>query len=226
MTIHQALANVMVEVQSVRKTDRNEAQNFNFRGIDSVVNALAPALRKFGVIVYPEVLSFEYDTIHIGRDNRPMGHVKLLVRYTFQTLDGSSISTVVAGESMDAGDKGTAKAMSVAFRTALLQTFALPTDEPDPDSYTYERGDAEPETKPKPTMKKLERTKGIPPSQTNGTIASALIVKMGTCNTLDELAQIAGEIVMFKDSGEISEADVTWLRREFTKHAKAIEARG
>ena len=32
--------------------------------------------------------------------------------------------------------------MSVAFRTALLQALALPTDEPDPDSQVYERDNA------------------------------------------------------------------------------------
>ncbi len=40
---------------------------------------------------------------------------------------------------MDGGDKATAKAMSVAFRIALLQALALPTSEPDPDSSSYER---------------------------------------------------------------------------------------
>jgi hypothetical protein len=44
---------------------------------------------------------------------------------------------------MDSGDKATAKAMSVAYRTALLQVLCLPTDEPDPDSHTYERAPVE-----------------------------------------------------------------------------------
>ena len=43
---------------------------------------------------------------------------------------------------MDGGDKATAKAMSVAFRIALLQALALPTSEPDPDSTSYERSPA------------------------------------------------------------------------------------
>jgi hypothetical protein len=67
-----------------------------------------------------------------------MGHARIEVRYSF--TDGTdTIATVVAGEAMDAGDKATAKAMSVAFRTALLQTFCLPTDEKDPDEDTYVR---------------------------------------------------------------------------------------
>jgi hypothetical protein len=39
---------------------------------------------------------------------------------------------------MDSGDKAAAKAHSIALRTFLLQVLALPTDEPDPDSFTYE----------------------------------------------------------------------------------------
>ena len=50
------------------------------------------------------------------------------------------MSGLVAAEAFDSGDKATAKAMSVALRTFLLQLLALPTDEPDPDSFTYELG--------------------------------------------------------------------------------------
>jgi hypothetical protein len=45
---------------------------------------------------------------------------------------------------MDSGDKAIAKAMSVAFRTALLQTLALPTDEADPDTSSYQRSEPKP----------------------------------------------------------------------------------
>ena len=54
-------------------------------------------------------------------------------------VDGSTLTATVAAEAWDTGDKATPKAMSVAFRTALLQALALPTDEPDPDSHTYVR---------------------------------------------------------------------------------------
>jgi hypothetical protein len=40
---------------------------------------------------------------------------------------------------MDTSDKATAKAMSVALRTYLLQTLMLPTDEKDPDADYHER---------------------------------------------------------------------------------------
>ncbi len=141
--IVQALASIMDSVGAVRKADRNSSQNFNFRGIDAVVNAVSPALRHYGVVVTPELQSVEYGTVEIGKNRTAMGHVRVVVKYTFTAEDGSSLTATVPGEAMDSGDKATAKAMSVAFRTALLQALALPTDEPDPDSQSYERAPAQ-----------------------------------------------------------------------------------
>lgn len=138
-TIQTALANVMHDVREVAKKDRNTSQNFSFRGIDAVVNAVGPALRAHNVIVMPNVESYDYGTVQIGRNNTSMGHVRLKVNYRFTGPAGDSLDCVVVGEAMDSGDKATAKAMSVCFRTALLQALALPTDEPDPDSQSYER---------------------------------------------------------------------------------------
>lgn len=137
--IVEALSKVMADVGAVKKGDRNTAQNFNFRGIDAVVNAVSPALRAHGIVVTPELVSIDRDTVEIGKNRTTMGHVTVVVKYTFTATDGSSVSATVAGEAMDSGDKATPKAMSVAFRTALLQALCLPTDEPDPDSHSYER---------------------------------------------------------------------------------------
>lgn len=139
MKIHEALAAVMTDVQAVGKTDRNTAQNFSFRGIDAVLNAVGPVLRRHGVVVLPEVLEDRFDTVEVGQKRTPMGHVVLRVAYSFVGPEGDSLRCVVAAEAMDSGDKAYPKAMSVAFRTALLQALALPTDEPDPDTYSYER---------------------------------------------------------------------------------------
>jgi len=144
MEIIKQLSQVMEDVGAVRKTERNTHQSFNFRGIDNVVNAVSPALRKHGVVVVPTVNTSEAETVEIGQNRTRMGYVRVNVTYTFYAQDGSSIATTVVAESMDSGDKATAKAMSVAFRTALLQTLCLPTDEADPDADTYVRSDAKP----------------------------------------------------------------------------------
>lgn len=140
MTVHEALAAVMADVQAVAKKDRNEHQKFSFRGIDAVVNAVGPALRKHGVVVVPSVDEVTYETV-ATTTGKPSTACRVLVTYTFWKGD-SSLSCRVAAEAWDAGDKATPKAMSVAFRTALLQALALPTDEPDPDVSSYERAPA------------------------------------------------------------------------------------
>ncbi len=140
--IHERLLAVMNDVQAVGKNDRNTSQNFNFRGIDAVINAVGPAFRKHGVFVVPEVQSSVYAQVEVGKNRTPMGHCRLEVAFAFVASDGSQVEAVVPAEAMDSGDKATAKAMSVALRTALLQVLALPTDEPDPDASSYERAPA------------------------------------------------------------------------------------
>lgn len=139
MTVHQALSKVMAEVQAVRKDSKNQAQRFNFRGIDAVMNAVGPALRKHGVTILPE-------DVEVHRSNgttangKQTAEVVTKVTYRVYGPAGDSIHGKVAAEAMDFGDKAIAKAMSVAYRTFLLQALTIPTDEPDPDSESYERG--------------------------------------------------------------------------------------
>lgn len=139
MTVHQALSKVMAEVQAVRKDSKNQAQRFNFRGIDAVMNAVGPALRKHGVVILPE-------DVDVHRSNGTTANGKqtaeVVVKVTYRVYgpSGDSIHGKVAAEAMDFGDKAIAKAMSVAYRTFLLQALTIPTDDPDPDSESYERG--------------------------------------------------------------------------------------
>lgn len=143
-TIHQALNAVMLQVRGVEKSERNNAPNanYNFRGIDAVTNAVGPALRDHGVIVAPRVLDWNYGTVVVGVKQTQMSHSRLLIEFTWYGPGGDSLVTVAAGEAFDSGDKATAKAHSVAFRTAMIQTLCLPTDERDPNEDTYERSEA------------------------------------------------------------------------------------
>lgn len=136
--IYAALAAVMQDCDHVAKRDRNEAQRFLFRGVDAVVNAVGPILRKHRVIVAPTVESVDYAQVPT-RNGGQMTSCRVVATYTFYADDGTSVATRVAAESFDSGDKATPKAMSVAFRTALLQALALPTDDPEPDAQIYEQ---------------------------------------------------------------------------------------
>lgn len=136
--IAAALAAVMADCDHVAKRDRNNHDGYAFRGIDAVLNAVGPILRRHGVIVLPTLEDVTYATVHTST-GKPASACRVVVTFTFIAEDGSTLAAKVPGEAWDRGDKAVPKAMSVAFRTALIQSLALPTDEPDPDSHTYEQ---------------------------------------------------------------------------------------
>jgi ERF superfamily len=144
-TIYELIADAKRQIGPVGKTDWNEQQHFKFRGVDAVINAVAPVFDRLGIIPAPELLESAYQTVEIGSQRTRMGHVRLTVRYNFQGPGGPDagvLPATVPGEAMDVGDKATSKAMSVALRTALIQVLNLPTAETDPDQDTYERSEA------------------------------------------------------------------------------------
>lgn len=132
-TVQEALARVMGDVRAVGKDERNKQQGFNFRGIDAVLNAVGPALRAHGVIVTPHLDSLTRRQTTTSK-GAAMNCVDVVVTYTFTGPAGDVLTATVPGEAFDSGDKATPKAMSVAFRTALLQALALPTTDTDVDA--------------------------------------------------------------------------------------------
>lgn len=130
-TVLEALANVMADVTSIAKKDFNDFHKFNFRGIDTVLKHVGPAFRDHRIVPMPELRDVHSDDL-TAKDGKRKRGVTLTVAYTFYGPRGDSITTVVPGEANDTEDKATSKAMSVAYRTALLQVLAIPTGERDP----------------------------------------------------------------------------------------------
>lgn len=171
--VHVAMAAVMADVRALGKNDRNAHFGYQFRGVDATVNALGPAMRTHGVVLLPQVEHIEYRDVQIGPPNkrRDAHEVKVRVRYTFVGPKGDRLDVVTCGEAIDEADKGTAKATSVALRIALLQTFALPTDDPDPDASDVQRGER---GNDRPTG---EREQAGRPSERGLTLAAASLAK-------------------------------------------------
>lgn len=138
VSIHASLSAVMADVREVKKGDRNSSQGYAFRGIDAVINAVGPILRKHKVVVVPEVQTVNYRDVTTS-GGKPSRECTVTVKYRFYGPSGDYVDCTTPGESLDFGDKGAPKAMSVAYRIALLQALCLPTDDPDPDSHSYER---------------------------------------------------------------------------------------
>ena len=143
-TIHVLLGKVMSDVLQVKKKSRVEVTNgpkYNFRGVDAVVNAVGPVLRLYRVVVVPDVQSVSYQDVETGKARTPGRAAMVTVKYRFIGPLGDEVTATVAAEAIDSGDKATAKAMAVAWRTCLVQVLAIPTGDPDPDSASYERSE-------------------------------------------------------------------------------------
>jgi hypothetical protein len=198
-TIYTLIPKVMDEIGAIGKDRKNIQQNYQFRGIDDLYNAVHSALARHGVFCVPTVIDQK-------REERPsksggvLIYTVLTIKYTFYAPDGSFFDAVVIGEGMDSGDKSGNKAMSGAQKYALLQVFCIPTEEPK---------DSENES---PEVKPIAMT------------AEELVDKMTTSNNLFELknryakyaeqiGKLSGEdkvkVTMAKDrrKTELQEAD-------------------
>lgn len=134
--IYGKIADCMQQIGAIGKNSRNAQQNFMYRGVDAVMNALKPVLTANRMFCVPEVLEQNREE----RQTRSGGNLIysiLKMRYTLYAEDGSNVSAVVIGEGMDSADKGSNKAMSVAYKYAMFQIFSIPTEEmADPDAET------------------------------------------------------------------------------------------
>jgi hypothetical protein len=129
---------VMRDIPAIGKDSRNQSQGFNFRGIDSVYNDLNAVLAKHGVVTLPMAGTPTIEE-RTNAKGTVLRFVSLPMTYRFLAEDGSYQDCTTIGEGMDSGDKGTNKAMAIAHKYALLQTFLIPTEEQkDPDYETHE----------------------------------------------------------------------------------------
>lgn len=141
MKVYESIAQVSAELahSGISKDRNNAQQGYKFRGIDDCLNALAPLLSKHHLVLLPEVLERE----KAERETKQGGalfYVTVKVKYVFvNTEDFSKHDVVTYGEAMDTADKATNKAMSAAYKYAVIQAFCIPTEgDNDADATTHE----------------------------------------------------------------------------------------
>lgn len=131
MSVYKAISAVAKEMaeQGISKDRENRQQGFNFRGIDQVYNALAPALVRHGLLILPRITERTV-TERASQRGGVLFYVVVKAEFDFvATEDGSRHTVVTYGEAMDSGDKATNKAMSIAYKYAAFQTFCIPTEQ-------------------------------------------------------------------------------------------------
>lgn len=135
--IYTAIANIMADVKAIPKSQRNETQKFQYRGIDDIMNDLHDIFAKNKVFILPNVLETTEERIPQDEKNRSLRFVRTKMSYTFVADDGSDLEIIMEGEAMDYGDKALSKSYSVALKYALIQMLLIPTsDDKDPDAHS------------------------------------------------------------------------------------------
>lgn len=141
--VHLAWLRVRKDIRGIAKGEEyNDGYSrYNFRGVDATVQAFAPVTMRHGVNVIPHQVDATYRDTKTAKGKATR---ECTVTITWHIIGprGDVIVAQSQGEALDSGDKGTAKAQSVALRVLLLNGGLVPTGDPDPGSSTIDRGEA------------------------------------------------------------------------------------
>lgn len=132
--VQVALAQAAAAVGAIPKDDMNQDQGFKYRGIERILAAVGPALHRAGVVVMPKVIDVHREEMLRGQNRNVWRLVSLTVEYTFTGPAGDQLHAVVVGEGLDNGDKAVSKAMTMAYKVALLQALQIADADTDADA--------------------------------------------------------------------------------------------
>ena len=129
MSINERMVAVTRRIASegIGKTRKNTHQNYNFRGVDEVMNRFAPLMADAGLYLRP---AYSERSV-VERQGKTGTLIYVTVKGDFTFTDDAGEAVTVGpfyGEAMDSGDKATNKAMAAAFKYAMFQTFCVPLE--------------------------------------------------------------------------------------------------
>lgn len=137
--IHSRILGIMSELDYIEKGSAKVNGMYRFVSHDQVTAKIHPLLVKYGVTVIPSVEDMIQDgnrttvKLTVAFINADCPTDNFQVRYCAHGIDGGGINK--DGREIPVGDKGPGKAISYAYKYALLKTFCLETgDDPDNDA--------------------------------------------------------------------------------------------
>lgn len=126
LNVYQRVLAVMADIDYIQKGSKTVNGQYRFTSHDQVTAALHPHLVKHRLAVIPSM----QDIVQEG--NRTQ--IKLFVRFINVDNPIDEFTVSYPGYGVDSSDKGPGKAISYAYKYALLKTFNLETgDDPDND---------------------------------------------------------------------------------------------
>ena len=121
----------------IPKARTNVKDDYQYRSIDDVLGRLAPLLAKHRLCVLPRIIRREC-TERAGLGQEALSNVHVLVAYDLiSSRDGTCHRVRASGEALDPSDKATAKALSAAYKSAMLQTFCIPVGNEEADAFSH-----------------------------------------------------------------------------------------
>ena len=151
----------------IAKTHTNLRDQYQYRSIDDLLNRLGPLLARHRLCILPRVLERTANE-QSGDGDAMLTAVTVRVAYELVSCrDGSTHLVEAVGEALDPSDKATAKALSSAYKSAMLQAFCVPV--------TGDDGDA--------SSRRLKLPVAIEPAQGWEAWAKDIIEMIGVCES-------------------------------------------
>jgi hypothetical protein len=236
--VYGAIEAVMRDVgqKGIAKDQKNKQQDYKYRGIDDVYNAIAPLLAQHHLVIVPRVINRE-KTERETKNGSVLFYVVVQVEFDIIcALDGSRHVASTWGEAMDSGDKATNKAMSAAYKYMAMQTFCIPTEgDNDADATSHDEikpdagaSDTQPRRDPPPKAQR-EAGAGSPPSAPAQTLSAkqarpdfdAMVKEIRAAKTVDDLKawgkDNAKRVALQPDGWKRD------LRKEYTDRMEGLE---
>lgn len=180
MNVAEALSYVIRDLPGIGKDERmTQGASYNYRGIEQITGHAAVLFARHGVVVTPRVLS--YDIVEAGKtkqDNLIL-EARLLIEYTFH--HGASNTSIVAstlGVGRDSSDKCANKAMTAAFKYALMQTLMVADKKDEQDAERIEVGGSQAASTPPP---------GPPPPQEDPAVEALRARAVELCKQIKQV---------------------------------------
>ena len=196
--VTEALARIMAELPAIsKKRHPGDTVTYAYRGIEEITAEAQELCAKYGVVYYPKAEITEIKDITVN--GKPWTDTIALVEY--EIVHGPSDTSRfvrVPAIGRDNSDKGSNKAMTQAFKYALIQTLMIADPKDDGDR---ERHETESRSTPRPAAPRAERPAPVADAET-GEIADPNLASQKQLNMIGALFAKKG----FPDDKEIRHA--------------------
>lgn len=205
--VYHAMSRVMQQltIAGIGKNKKNDQQNYKFRGIDDVYNALAPILAKEKLLILPRMTSITFSE-KPTKNGGSQEYAYVTAEFDFvSAFDGSRHTCVMYGEGMDSADKATNKAMTSAYKYLCFQAFTIPVeglDDGDADGNRSAKGKARkgnqaPQGESQDESQDGPRSRSVDPGEINLTAGMRKLLDKKLADkgvTIDELVEGFGDL--------------------------------